>query len=125
MIILAWMPLALSVTLSVLLTVILLPTAILWARRSPSFAAMTLAMLAMLWRGEAWKTVFLQSERQVLELQRQLRQPSASSAISFDQNKLFPRDGVHCVLPRALPQSLVEPFGEDHRSRQLYNRTEE
>lgn len=56
---LAWLPLAASVSLSALLTVILLPVAILRARQSPLFAAMTLAMLAMVWRGEAWKTVFL------------------------------------------------------------------
>lgn len=115
MIILAWMPLALSVTLSVLLTVIVLPVAILRARRSVSFAAMTLAMLAMLWRGEAWKTVFLQSERQVSELQRQLRQPSESSAISFDQDRQILRDGAPLVARRAWPPSLAEPGEEDHR----------
>jgi hypothetical protein len=76
---LAWMSIRVSVTLSGILTVILLPWALLSFRGSASFAWMTLAMLAMLWRGEAWKTVFLQSEQQVLELQRQLRPPISSN----------------------------------------------
>jgi hypothetical protein len=46
--------------LAALLTVILLPWALLPLRRSLLLAGMTLAMLGMLWRGEAWKTVFLQ-----------------------------------------------------------------
>jgi hypothetical protein len=68
------MPLQVSVTLATVLTLVLLPWALLSARRSPNFALMTLAMLAMLWRGEAWKTVFLQSEQQVSELQQRQEQ---------------------------------------------------
>jgi hypothetical protein len=113
--VLAWMSIQASVTLSTLLTVIFLPIAILKARKSMEFALMTVAMILMLWRGEAWKAVFLQSEQQVLELQRQPRQPSEPSAISFDQGERILRDDVHCVLPRVLPQSLVEAFGDDHR----------
>src|SRR5207302_1871612 len=80
--VLAWMPLAASVTLSALLTAILLPAAILKARQSPEFAATTLLAVAMLWRGEAWKAVFLQSEQQVLELQQQ-QQPHTSSKTKY------------------------------------------
>jgi hypothetical protein len=56
-------PLAVPVTLAALLTVILLPWALLTVRRSASLAGMMLAMLAMAWRGESWKAVFLQSEQ--------------------------------------------------------------
>ena len=77
---LAWMPLWASAALSGLLTIFLLSAAILRARQSPDFAGMTLAMILMLWRGEAWKTVFLQSEQQVLELQQRQR-PLALSTI--------------------------------------------
>jgi hypothetical protein len=76
---LAWLALPASVTLAGLLTVILLPWALWTARRSLALSAMTLAMLAMTWRDEAWKTVFLQSEQRVSELQRQLPQPISSN----------------------------------------------
>jgi len=48
-----------SVTLASILTVTMLPWALAMLRRSPFLSAMTLAMLGMLWRGEAWKTVCL------------------------------------------------------------------
>jgi hypothetical protein len=51
--VLAWMPLRVSVTLAGILTAILLPWALLSIRRSVDFAWMTMAMLLMLWRGEA------------------------------------------------------------------------
>jgi hypothetical protein len=69
--VLAWLSIQASGTLAAILTVILLPWAIVMVGGSLALAAMTLMMRAMLWRGEAWKTVFLQSEQQVLELQRQ------------------------------------------------------
>jgi hypothetical protein len=68
------LPLQLSMTLTTLLTAGLLPVAIVKARRSPWFAAMTLAMLAMLWRGEGWKAAFLEIEEQVSQLPPQCRQ---------------------------------------------------
>ena len=77
--VLAWMSIQASLTLAAILTVILLPWALVRVRRSVTLAAMTLAMLAMLWRGEAWKMVFLQSEQRVSELQRQLRPPILSN----------------------------------------------
>ena len=80
---LAWLPLRVSVALSALLTVTLLALALLTAWRSAPLVAMTLIAVAMIWRGEVWKMVFLQSERQVSELQRQLGQPSAPKKVSY------------------------------------------
>jgi len=78
-------PLAVPVTLAALLTVILLPWALLTVRRSASLAGMMLAMLAMAWRGESWKAVFLKSEQRVLELQQQRLQPNAPKTAFSDQ----------------------------------------
>jgi hypothetical protein len=108
---LAWMPLAASVSLSALLTMILLPAAILRARQSPLFAATTLAMLAMVWRGEAWKTVFLQSEQQVLELQQPQEQRVPSKPKYLTLALLPVRDDSHC----ASRQFLDEEVQEDRR----------
>jgi hypothetical protein len=113
------------VTLAALLTVIRLPWALLSFRGSASFAWMTWAMLAMLWRGEAWKTVFLQSEQQVLELRQQQRPPIASNAISFGQGQRILYDDARRVAPRACPQSLVEEYGGDHPQSERYNCAEE
>ena len=85
---------------------------------------MTLAMLAMLRRGEAWKTVFLQSEQQVLELQQQQRPPIESNAISFGQGQRILYDDARRVAPRACPQSLVEEYGGEYPQCQRYNRAE-
>ena len=120
-----FLSLRVSVTLAALLTVILLPWALLSFRGSASFGWMTLAMLAMLWRGEAWKTVFLQSEQQVLELQQQQRPPIESNSISFGQGQRILYDDARRVAPRACPQSLVEEYGGDHPQSQRYNRAEE
>ena len=59
------------------------------ARPSVEFAFMTVAMLAKLWHGEAWKAVCLQSERQLSELQQQPRKS---------------------ILPKQNPAALVERF---------------
>ena len=120
-----FLSLRVSVTLAALLTVILLPWTLLSFRGSASFAWMTLAMLAMLWRGEAWKTVFLQSEQQVLKLQQQQRPPIESNSISFGQGQRILYDDARRVAPRACPQSLVEEYGGDHPQSQRYNRAEE
>jgi hypothetical protein len=120
-----FLSLRVSVTLAALLTVILLPWALLSFRGSASFAWMTWAMLAMLWRGEAWKTVFLQSEQQVLKLQQQQRPPIASNAISFGQGQRILYDDARRVAPRACPQSLVEEYGGDHPQSERYNCAEE
>ena len=120
-----FLSLMVSVTLAALLTVILRSWALLSFRGSASFAWMTLAMLAMLWRGEAWKTVFLQSEQQVLELQQQQRPPIESNSISFGQGQRILYDDARRVAPRACPQSLVEEYGGDHPKSQRYNRAEE
>ena len=118
-----FLSLRVSVTLAALLTVILLPWALLSFRGSSSFAWMTLAMLAMLWRGEAWKTVFLQSEQQVLELQQPQQRPS--HAISFGQGQRILYDDARRVAPRACPQSLVEEYGGDLPQSQRNNCAEE
>ena len=59
-----------SVMLAALVTVIWLPLAVLGAKGSP-WAWMTLAMLAMLWRGEAWKRV---CQKEQAELSQCLQQ---------------------------------------------------
>lgn len=59
-----------SVTLAALATAIWLPRAWLGVKRSP-WAWMTLAMLAMLWRGEAWKTVCLREQAQLSQCLQQ------------------------------------------------------
>ena len=107
--VLAWMSIQASVTLAAILTVILLPWALLSMRQSPGFAWMTLAMLAMLWRGEAPKAVFLQSEQQVLELQ-QRQQPHTSSKIKCSTlGSLLVRDDVHCVT---IPSDYEPSFAQ-------------
>ncbi|MGC1323353.1 MAG: hypothetical protein WA849_14320 [Candidatus Udaeobacter sp.] len=97
--VLAWMSIQASVTLAAILTVILLPWALVRVRRSPTLAATTLAMLAMLWRREAWKTVFLQSEQQVLELQRR-QQPRVSSNTEWSNPGLSTLHVAECFGPR-------------------------
>jgi hypothetical protein len=114
--VLAWMSIQASVTLAAILTVILLPWALLSMRQSAGFAWMTLAMLAMLWRGEAWKTVFLQSEQQVLELQQQ-QQPRVSPKIEYPIPVSFLACGdAHHVPPQVLRPFLAGEFVEAHRS---------
>jgi hypothetical protein len=71
---LAFLPLKVSMMLAGLLTVGLLPLAIVKARRSAAFAAMTVAMLGMLWRGEAWKAAYREIAEQVSQLPPQCRQ---------------------------------------------------
>ncbi len=93
--VLAWMSIQASVTLAA----ILLPWALVTVRRSLSLLATTLAMLAMLWRGKAWKTVFLQSEQRVSELQRQLR-PPISSNTEWSNPGLSTLHVAECFGPR-------------------------
>ena len=103
LIILAWM----SVTIAALLTVGLLPVAVPKIRRSPEFALMTLAMLGMLWRGEAWKTVYLAEEAR-LSQERQLSPKTTSmrQGASIGNGDLLPTDGplifaaVHVQWPQ-------------------------
>lgn len=90
------LPLKLSVTLAALLTLGLLPVALSKIRRSPEFALMTLAMLGVLWRGEAWKTVCLAEEAQ-LSRQRQL----SPKTMSIQGDASTACGGVRCVLQRA------------------------
>jgi hypothetical protein len=75
-------PLAVSVTLAVLLTVILLPWAFLTVGRSVPLAAMTLAMLLMTWRGETWKYGCLDLEARVSQLPPQCLQLLPKTAFS-------------------------------------------
>ena len=64
---------------------------------SVTLAAMTLAMLAMLWRGEAWKTVFLRTEAQLSQLVLQSRQ--LSPKIGFCDLVLWPRHVAVGYMP--------------------------
>jgi hypothetical protein len=83
---LALLSLRASVTLAALLT------AILKVQQSAPFAAMTLAMLGMLWRGEAWKAAYLlQVEQQVSEQPQQQQIPTLSNIISADPDRTFRR----------------------------------
>ena len=93
--VLAWMSIQASLTLAA----ILLPWALVTVRRSLTLLATTLAMLAMLWRGKAWKTVFLQSEQRVSELQRQLR-PPISSNTEWSNPGLSTLHVAECFGPR-------------------------
>jgi hypothetical protein len=55
-----------------------LPMAIVKVRQAPAFAGMTVAMLGMLWRGEAWKTVCLAEEAQLSQLLQQMPKTTSS-----------------------------------------------
>ena len=107
--VLAWMSIQASVTLAAILTMILLPWALVRVRRSLTPAATTLTMLAMLWRGEAWKTVFLQSEQRVSELQRQLR-PPISSNTEWSNPGLSTLHVAECFGPRFASVDFAPEF---------------
>jgi hypothetical protein len=76
-----------SLTLSILATVIWLPWALLSVRRS-AWAWMTVAMLAMLWRGESWKALYLIQEAQVSQLPPQCLQLLPKTAF-YGQSRSF------------------------------------
>jgi hypothetical protein len=107
--VLAWMSIQASVTLAVILTVILLPWALVSARRSP-WVWMTLAMIGMLWRAEAWKTVCLAEEAQLSQCLQSLPKTGSSR-----QRALAACAGAHHVLPQVLHPFLAEEFEETHR----------
>jgi hypothetical protein len=110
---LAWMPLLVSVTLAALATVIWLPLALLSVRRSP-WAWMTLAMIAMLWRAEAWKTVCLAEEAQLSQCLQSL-----PKTVSNRQHALSACAVAHHVLPKVSRPFLAEEFEETYQSRKL------
>jgi hypothetical protein len=99
---LAWMSVQMSATLAALLTAFLLPWALLKVRRSATLAGMTLAMLGMLWRGEAWKMVYLRVANQPCQ---SLQQPPKTA--SFCRGGSSECAGDHCVPQRALVQFLA------------------
>ncbi len=68
LIILALLPLKVSLTLSAILTAALL---LLAFRQAADFVLVTVLAIAMLWLGEVWKSLFLQSEQQLSELRQQ------------------------------------------------------
>jgi hypothetical protein len=109
--VLAWMSIQASVTLAAILTVILLPWALLSMRKSVGFAWMTLAMIGMLWRGEAWKTVYLAEEAQLSQCLQSL-----PKTVSIRQRTLSDCDGARRVLPQILRPFLAEEFEETHQS---------
>ena len=82
-----------SVTLRALLTVILLPWAFSKGRRFLPFAAMTLVLFWMIWRGETWKAECLRLEQCLSEPQP----PILPKTVFFDQAIPFP-----CGVPRSL-----------------------
>jgi hypothetical protein len=95
MIIAAILPLKVSVTLSVILTLALLFLAL---GEKPLFWAVTVVGIAMLWRGEIWKAEFLESEVQLSGRQQPLIQRTLSNKESSrlldesfrrDQNSLY------------------------------------
>ena len=100
-------PLAVSVTLAALLTVILLPWAFLTARRSVPLAAMTLAMLLMTWRGETWKYGCPDLEARVSQLPPQCLQLLPKTAFS-DQAAELGYDDRRCDAD--LDNSAERPF---------------
>jgi hypothetical protein len=79
---LAWLSIQASMTLAAILTVILLPWALLKARRSPTLVGVTLVMLGMTWRGEAWKAGCLSAEAQLSQSSQQSRQSLPKTAFS-------------------------------------------
>jgi hypothetical protein len=101
LIIVAILPLKASVTLAAILTAAL---AFLTFRQAADFVLVTVLAIAMLWRGEAWKTVFLQSEQRVSELEQRLRQPSASSAISSYLAQNYLCADARCDSPTGVSQ---------------------
>src|SRR5260370_5961699 len=73
-IILALLPLKVSLTRSAILAAALL---LLAFRQAADFVLVTVLAIAMLWLGEVWKSLFLQSEQQLSELRQQQSPPSA------------------------------------------------
>jgi hypothetical protein len=102
------LPLRVSVTLAALLTLGLLPVAIVKARRSAAFAAMTVAMLGMLWRGEAWKTICLAEEARLMQCLQQLPKTA-----SIYQRASLAHVDARSFLPSALIQSRTPIFADD------------
>src|SRR5436190_1601296 len=104
LIILAWMSLRASMTLTGLLTLILFPVAVLRLRRSAPFAAMTLAMLGMMWRGETWKYGCLTAEQLGLQSQPLSRQQPQflPNKAHLSQSQVIPCAVLGSVWPSAL-----------------------
>jgi len=110
LIILAWLSLRVSVTLAALVTVGLLPVALSKIRRSPEFALMTLAMLGMLWRGEAWKTVCLAEEAQL----SQEPQPPPKTGSFYQDRSLRYADARCAILSGVIQFPSVAAQSEQH-----------
>jgi hypothetical protein len=71
------LPLKVSLTLSAILTAALF--FVCFGQRVDFWIVAGVA-IGMLWRGEFWKTAFLESEQQLSELRQQLKQPASSRA---------------------------------------------
>ena len=89
-----------SVMLVELLTVGLLPLAIWMIRRWPAFALMTLSVLGMLWRGEAWKAAYQTVAEQLSQLPPQCLQSSPKSTYFYLSPGMF-RTDPHRLIPSA------------------------
>jgi hypothetical protein len=72
----------------------MLPWASVSIRRSPGFAWMALALIGMTWRAESWKLIYLELEREVLELKLPQPPPILSNAKSFSQDQPFRCDAL-------------------------------
>lgn len=90
------MSLTASVTLSAILTAALIFVAL---GEKPLHWLVTLVAIGMVWRGEFWKSVFLESEQQLSELSRRLQKPISSNRESsrlpyesFCPDQSSPRD---------------------------------
>jgi hypothetical protein len=89
MTVLAWMPLWKSALLSTCLTVLVF--VLVW--RKIALWLVAFVSIAMIWRGEAWKAVFLLTNQELSEL-RQSQQKglsNESSAISYGQTQSIAR----------------------------------
>src|SRR5436190_253544 len=102
-----------SVMLASILTLTMLPWTLTMVRWSPFLLAMTLAMLGMLWRGEAWKTVCLAEEAQLSQCLQSL-----PKTMSIQQRALAACAVAHHVVPQAFRPFLDEEFEEAYRDRE-------
>lgn len=101
-----------SLTLAAILTAILLSWTLVKARRSLVLAAMTLLMLGMTWRGEAWKAGCLSAESQLSQLPPQCRQSLPKTGFS-GRGSDFPYAGrrfADVEFQRTLVSSVQKQF---------------
>src|SRR5437016_726423 len=79
---------------------------------------MALAMIGMLWRTEAWKTVCLAEEAQLSQ-----RLQSLPKTVSIQQRALAACAAAHHVLPQVFRPFLAEESEETYRPRNVETQT--